>query len=107
MMRRPPRSTLFPYTTLFRSTVHPGATETPLERVADLDLDRVPAPGGGVRVVITADDAAQLVARGYEVLLVRSLPVRPLDPSWVTPDDRARAWLEERTKGLDRHPDGS
>src|SRR2546430_10349022 len=25
MIRRPPRSTLFPYTTLFRSTVEPGA----------------------------------------------------------------------------------
>src|SRR5260370_3983355 len=24
MIRRPPRSTLFPYTTLFRSPVHPG-----------------------------------------------------------------------------------
>src|SRR5258708_27637956 len=24
MIRRPPRSTLFPYTTLFRSVVHPG-----------------------------------------------------------------------------------
>src|SRR3712207_9343388 len=24
MIRRPPRSTLFPYTTLFRSSVHPG-----------------------------------------------------------------------------------
>src|SRR3712207_7996134 len=24
MIRRPPRSTLFPYTTLFRSTAHPG-----------------------------------------------------------------------------------
>src|SRR3712207_8775087 len=26
MIRRPPRSTLFPYTTLFRSAVTPGAT---------------------------------------------------------------------------------
>src|SRR3989442_1036522 len=26
MIRRPPRSTLFPYTTLFRSTVNPGQT---------------------------------------------------------------------------------
>src|SRR3712207_6935807 len=25
MIRRPPRSTLFPYTTLFRSRLHPGA----------------------------------------------------------------------------------
>src|SRR2546430_519624 len=28
MIRRPPRSTLFPYTTLFRSVTHTGATDT-------------------------------------------------------------------------------
>src|SRR3712207_8105067 len=31
MIRRPPRSTLFPYTTLFRSTVA-GAADTPVTR---------------------------------------------------------------------------
>src|SRR3712207_6647683 len=31
MIRRPPRSTLFPYTTLFRSYVHPKAVEGLLE----------------------------------------------------------------------------
>src|SRR5688572_31911302 len=30
MLRRPPRSTLFPYTTLFRSRVVDAATRTPL-----------------------------------------------------------------------------
>src|SRR2546429_9255276 len=29
MIRRPPRSTLFPYTTLFRSRVHGGIAESP------------------------------------------------------------------------------
>src|SRR5258708_14337423 len=29
MIRRPPRSTLFPYTTLFRSRPHPGAVRRP------------------------------------------------------------------------------
>src|SRR5688572_31855049 len=28
MIRRPPRSTLFPYTTLFRSSTYPGAVES-------------------------------------------------------------------------------
>ena len=85
----------------FEATVHPGARAMSLDRVADLDLDRVPDPEGGVRVVITADDAERLVARGYEVLLVRALPVQPLDPSRVTDED-ARAWLEERTRGIER-----
>src|SRR6478735_11556896 len=29
MIRRPPRSTLFPYTTLFRSPIHDGVAERP------------------------------------------------------------------------------
>src|SRR3712207_8315056 len=32
MIRRPPRSTLFPYTTLFRSRVTPTSRETPVLR---------------------------------------------------------------------------
>src|SRR2546425_7085284 len=32
MIRRPPRSTLFPYTTLFRSTTSPGGTPAPTAR---------------------------------------------------------------------------
>src|SRR2546430_5734006 len=34
MIRRPPRSTLFPYTTLFRSLRRPAAAQGPLERLA-------------------------------------------------------------------------
>src|SRR3712207_7138804 len=44
MIRRPPRSTLFPYTTLFRSTGWPdeikGAIEFPNERLEDVVLLR-------------------------------------------------------------------
>src|SRR2546426_2345853 len=39
MIRRPPRSTLFPYTTLFRSIQQPG--------VMDGELDARPAAQGG------------------------------------------------------------
>src|SRR5258705_7037506 len=34
MIRRPPRSTLFPYTTLFRSPTAPSATQTPQTTVS-------------------------------------------------------------------------
>src|SRR3712207_9287494 len=47
MIRRPPRSTLFPYTTLFRSTSPDGATrpsELPLKGHERLFLERVPLP---------------------------------------------------------------
>src|SRR3712207_8507534 len=43
MIRRPPRSTLFPYTTLFRSAVDPGRIEPRHLR----DQRRRPARAGG------------------------------------------------------------
>src|SRR2546427_10001153 len=48
MIRRPPRSTLFPYTTLFRS-----GSARPRRRAPDLRLRRAraPRPAGGVRAV--------------------------------------------------------
>jgi hypothetical protein len=84
------------------ATVHPGEKRLALEGVADLDLDRIPDPEGGVRLLITADEAAQLVERGYEVRLLRALPVRPLDPALVMDDDGARAWLEDRLGDVER-----
>src|SRR2546429_3601229 len=39
MIRRPPRSTLFPYTTLFRSPTPRGEYGESLRKVADLVLD--------------------------------------------------------------------
>lgn len=89
----------------FEATIHPGEAGASLEGVADLDLDRVPDPGGDVRMVVTPDDAAQLVAKGYEVRLVRALPVRPLDPARVLDDDGARAWLDQQTQGIERRED--
>src|SRR5258708_25884832 len=40
MIRRPPRSTLFPYTTLFRSLAGPQDTRGRLDRVKRRDLRR-------------------------------------------------------------------
>src|SRR3712207_6853243 len=52
MIRRPPRSTLFPYTTLFRSQDHLGLARLRPERVRRLplaDRPRTPAAGGRAR----------------------------------------------------------
>lgn len=86
----------------FEATVHAGDQEQTLDGVADLDLDRVPDPEGGVRLVVTVDDAAQLVQRGYEVHLLRALPMAPLDDALVANDDDVRAALEEQVRGIDR-----
>src|SRR2546430_9348664 len=48
MIRRPPRSTLFPYTTLFRSLAV-GRGHAPIERVHAVGDDDLGPLGGGVR----------------------------------------------------------
>src|SRR3712207_8838567 len=44
MIRRPPRSTLFPYTTLFRSFVEPG--QLPIRDDGDFPRELCPTQGG-------------------------------------------------------------
>src|SRR3989454_7364520 len=64
MIRRPPRSTLFPYTTLFRST---GA---PLPAGADTVVrqeDTEPAEPGSVRVVTGRDARKNVRYRGEDI----------------------------------------
>lgn len=86
----------------FEATVHPGEMQPALEAVADLDLDRIPDPNGGVRLLITAEDAVELVNRGYEVHLLRAMRVKPLDPSLVVDEDSALSWLEQQVKDVPR-----
>jgi hypothetical protein len=86
----------------FEATIHPGDRQPALEGVADLDLDRVPDPDGGVRVIVTAEEATDLVQRGYEVLLLRALPVSPLDPALVLDDETVREWVEDQVRGIER-----
>ena len=86
----------------FEATVHPGDRERALSRVADLDLDRVPDPHGGVRVLIDAEELAQLLEEGYEVRLYRAVRAQPLRGDLVISDEEAVRWLEERVQGIPR-----
>jgi hypothetical protein len=86
----------------FEATVHPGDGDVALERVAELDLDRVPDPQGGVRLLVTTDEIVALLERGYEVRLHRVVRVEPLSPELRIDDDAAIAWLEERVVGIPR-----
>src|SRR3712207_7569732 len=72
MIRRPPRSTLFPYTTLFRSGGG-GRTEVVaevLEQRLEVDLPRRVFPGAELRGV------EQLDQLGFEVAAGRPLALR-------------------------------
>jgi hypothetical protein len=86
----------------FEATVHAGDRQLALESVADLDLDRIPDPEGGVRLLVTAEEAIGLVLRGYEVHLLRAHPISPLDPALVPNDESVREWLEDQVKGIER-----
>ncbi|MEP6853334.1 MAG: hypothetical protein ABJA87_11850 [bacterium] len=86
----------------FEATVHAGPKVAEAADVADLDLDRVPDPDGGVRALLTAEDCIRLLQRGYEVRLVGALPVRPLDPALIADDESVTRWLEERMTGIER-----
>src|SRR3712207_8165991 len=62
MIRRPPRSTLFPYTTLFRSVLHP-ARATGRGLLLERRRDQVPEPAPErirVDVALHAPDLAAL-----------------------------------------------
>ncbi len=86
----------------FEATIHQGARERALSRVADLDLDRVPDPHGDVRLLINPDELARLLDEGYEVRLYRTVRPRPLRADLVVGDDEAVRWLEERVEGIPR-----
>src|SRR3712207_8734889 len=72
MIRRPPRSTLFPYTTLFRSPEEPGRPEAlrgqlpaALQRVPDLPLP--PHGAGLLRAPRSEEHTSELQSRQYLV----------------------------------------
>src|SRR5438874_11684064 len=82
MIRRPPRSTLFPYTTLFRSLVEPdvvgGDEMTPLQDLERL-LGAVDPDGGPERA--GGDGRA---GRRYELAPIDSLPLgHGSSPVWT------------------------
>src|SRR5256886_4042498 len=63
MIRRPPRSTLFPYTTLFRSrpgvgipTTPPPPSRTGQDPFSVIRLSRSPCRHASVRIVVRSDD---------------------------------------------------
>ena len=84
----------------YEATIHPAdptrADADALTGVSALDLDRVPDPAGGVRVLVDPNDISRLVAQGFEVRLHRAVPVQPLDPALVSADEDVLNWLTAR-----------
>src|SRR3712207_6955732 len=67
MIRRPPRSTLFPYTTLFRSPRERAADERPGRPLPrQRDRRRLPGPLQGVEELLAGPAPGRLVAEGRQ-----------------------------------------
>src|SRR3712207_8236253 len=74
MIRRPPRSTLFPYTTLFRSLGHPDLTGDLVPQVLHVVADAAGPVGPQVGKVLAELRAVDAGCRGQ--LLARAGPGR-------------------------------
>src|SRR3712207_9030090 len=86
MIRRPPRSTLFPYTTLFRSV------STPVEDVV-LQFDEI------VDVASTADEfiaACELAATAPDVSRIKAGLKRARENSWESIVAQLEKHIEDR-----------
>src|SRR5574341_1285737 len=123
MIRRPPRSTLFPYTTLFRSvktkrTTKRSRDEAPAPSAAD-ETAEAPARGGSLVIVESPTKAKTIgkyLGRGYTVKAtvghIRDLPPRKLGvdvdhgfvPEYVTIKEKAKtlAEIKKAAKASDR-----
>src|SRR3989442_7672475 len=73
MIRRPPRSTLFPYTTLFRSDLH-GVEVLGAGRVGDVPLH--PLREGERRPVVRDEEPSDIVVQHLLGLAIELRPVR-------------------------------
>src|SRR3712207_5266258 len=100
MIRRPPRSTLFPYTTLFRSPVPgwfgvPGFRTLALGPLSEDDSGRLLADRG-----VPASQARRLnrIARGHPLALVLSSTGASENPQLALEDAATSLVVEELTK---------
>src|SRR2546430_13428309 len=106
MIRRPPRSTLFPYTTLFRShevpPLRPGAVVVPDVRVAEEVLQDEPRVGRPLADPAVCDD---LLIRRHAFRLVERLQLlrrleRPVLVDGLGPGDVLRPGDVAATLGM-------
>src|SRR6266511_5375478 len=76
MIRRPPRSTLFPYTTLFRSASCPGGPPRPSPRSTPKPwVLGCPTSSVAVSTPTSATSRAKQEFLGYDTALARGWPI--------------------------------
>src|SRR3712207_1265001 len=103
MIRRPPRSTLFPYTTLFRSACHHRVVVDDNSAVVgfpEVQLGLLPGAGGVVRTVRMlgiVDALMQLLLQGQRLKPAKAKELGVVDEVVATQDElvpAAKAWIK-------------
>src|SRR3712207_8827910 len=79
MIRRPPRSTLFPYTTLFRSSALTAARTG--EKLPDIALD--------LAIVAESTAIAMAINQATKLIAGRERPCKHFALSWRAPDRKS------------------
>src|SRR3712207_8002106 len=72
MIRRPPRSTLFPYTTLFRSEQSAVDERLQLSEYRTWEVVSAHAPAGGAALLVDGDKPEQLLDHSVPAAAARS-----------------------------------
>src|SRR5260370_42518758 len=95
MIRRPPRSTLFPYTTLFRSCSWPGATAQHVEQLVTRPIEDTVAQNTWIHAGTPADFGVRSISLpGYSYVYIQLVD---------NVDDLKRQRSEEHTSELQSH----
>src|SRR2546428_5042703 len=95
MIRRPPRSTLFPYTTLFRSHAHAGQDR------GDLVVGHVDPPAGGGHPHRSEEHTSELQSRSD---LVCRLLLEKKKPKGMCECDAVLSIMHESVMAVDVTP---
>src|SRR2546421_4043060 len=102
MIRRPPRSTLFPYTTLFRSE---AGERDAVGRALTVDLRDVARAGGALVADVVGESLAVLVAvagedGGVHVCTARAIRPRASSSAGTAVAQRGVVALEDARRGI-------
>src|SRR2546426_7025869 len=106
MIRRPPRSTLFPYTTLFRST-YAGTGGIPIGSFVRKLLFAIRF--GEIKILLSNDLTAESRIMIYRAVVERVRQVAPFfrfdrDPYMVVTDDGRLVWMLDGYTTTTRYP---
>jgi len=86
----------------YSASIPTGNRTKSLQVVSELGLDRLPDSKGKIQLLLSQNDLRRLLERGQPVLLHAIVPVAPLDPKLIHPEEAFKAQLEQRLRNIGR-----